>query len=461
MASISYWVISPGMFLALLGKIRGWERTKPTPSVDWRTVTVDVVIPAKDEENSLALCLSSVFQQDFPIRSITVVDDGSKDRTSEAAHHYCDVSGHAVNLIRREKPQGKTPSVREITETSDADAIFVVDADTVLLGRDYISKVVEELFKNAGVAAVCGQVMPLTRGRRKELIQGDPHLQQLRRKNGARLAGETNRRESLFSYLTVLYRSALYVYLQRILYDGHLKLFGTQLNPVGCGVVYKADRLRECFAYARERVGDNLSMSEDIYIGHYFNWKGYRNVQVSSARCESTEPRLDRLPRQMFLWGSAFLQSVHYFKELPVYSFKRVTGKLRRSFSRSKDQQGGAERRRIGEQYRAPWGEDFTRREGRSVGFLEIAALLEKVSYPLVLLVLLFYSQEVFLITLAAEAAGCALCVLIASDSGQRLRFAAMMLASTPIRFASLGMDVIVFLRYLTDLLTGNRQWRK
>ena len=123
--------------------IRGWERTKPTPSVDWRTVTVDVVIPAKDEENSLALCLSSVFQQDFPIRSITVVDDGSKDRTSEAAHHYCDVSGHAVNLIRREKPQGKTPSVREITETSDADAIFVVDADTVLLGRDYISNAAE------------------------------------------------------------------------------------------------------------------------------------------------------------------------------------------------------------------------------------------------------------------------------------------------------------------------------
>ncbi len=315
--------------------------------------------------------------------------------------------------------------------------------------------------KNAGVAAVCGQVMPLTRGRRKQLIQGNPHLQQLRRKNGARLAGETNRRESLFSYLTVLYRSALYVYLQRILYDGHLKLFGTQLNPVGCGVVYKADRLhlqqlrrkngarlagetnrreslfsyltvlyrsalyvylqrilydghlklfgtqlnpvgcgvvykadrRECFAYALERVGDNLSMSEDIYIGHYFNWKGYRNVQVSSARCESTEPRFNRLPRQMFLWGSAFLQSVHYFKDLPVYSFKRVTGRLRRSFSRNKNREGGAERRRIGEQYRAPWGEDFTRREGRSVGFLEIAALLEKVSYPLVLLVLLFYSQ--------------------------------------------------------------------
>ncbi len=147
MASISYWVISPSMFLALLGKIRGWERTKPTPSVDWRTVLVDVVIPAKDEENSLALCLSSVFQQDFPIRTVTVVDDGSKDRTSEAVHHYCDVSGHAVNLIRLEKPQGKTPSVREITETSDADAIFVVDADTVLMGRDYISKVVEELFK--------------------------------------------------------------------------------------------------------------------------------------------------------------------------------------------------------------------------------------------------------------------------------------------------------------------------
>ena len=162
----------------------------------------------------------------------------------------------------------------------------------------------------------------------------------------------------------------------------------------------------------------------------------------------------------MFLWSSAFLQSLHYFKELPFFSFKLVTRPLRRLFRRKKDPQG-AERRRIQEQYRAPWGEEFTRREGRAVGFLDIASVLEKVSYPSVLLLLMFYNMELFFITLAAEATGCALCVLIVSDRGQRLRFAAMMLVSTPIRFVSLGIDMFAFLRYLLDLVTGNRQWRK
>ena len=65
----------------------------------------------------------------------------------------------------------------------------------------------------------------------------------------------------------------MYLYLQRVIYDGHLKLFGSQLNPVGCAALYKTQRLRECFDYAEPRVGDNLSMSEDIYIGHFFMWK--------------------------------------------------------------------------------------------------------------------------------------------------------------------------------------------
>ena len=86
----------------------------------------------------------------------------------------------------------------------------------------------------------------------------------------------------------------MYILLQRTLYDGTLKLFGGQLNPVGCAVAYKTKRLQECFDYAKPRVGDNLSMSEDIYIGHYFNWKGYRSVQVVGVQCESTEPPITK-----------------------------------------------------------------------------------------------------------------------------------------------------------------------
>ena len=133
--------------MAVLGKVRGWDRTVPTPAMDWRKATVDVVIPAKNEEKSIAMVLSTVAQQDFPIRNITVFDDGSSDRTSTIAQRYSELAGRPVNVVTREASIGKTPALREYCQQTDADAIVIVDADTVLVSPNYISRLIEELFK--------------------------------------------------------------------------------------------------------------------------------------------------------------------------------------------------------------------------------------------------------------------------------------------------------------------------
>src|SRR5947208_14422942 len=148
MAAISYWFLSPSVILALLGKLNGWDRTKPTPTFDWRTATLDVVIPAKNEESSIALCLASLFEQDFRFRKVTVIDDASTDRTAQAVRRYMEISGHRVDLVARTRSAGKTPSVREQCEHSNADALMVLDADTVLSGRDHVSRLIERLFEN-------------------------------------------------------------------------------------------------------------------------------------------------------------------------------------------------------------------------------------------------------------------------------------------------------------------------
>ena len=463
MATISYWFLSPTLILSLVGKLKGWDRTKPTPAFDWRAASVDVVIPAKNEASSVALCLSSLFSQDFRIRNVTLVDDASTDATVSVVGRYCELTGHQVEIVRREFPMRKTPAVRELCRRTTADALFVLDADTVLVGPQYLSRLVEELFKNAGVASTCGEVMPLTDRRRREMVGRDPSLLEMRDLIGRNGTGKGGVVYSFLLYLTVMYRRAMYLYLQRVIYDGHLKLFGSQLNPVGCAALYKTQRLRECFDYAEPRVGDNLSMSEDIYIGHFFMWKGYRNVHVSRVTCESTEPLIVRLPFQLYLWGSAFLQSLYYFRDLPASPFRRIRGRLRKWFAgtRSKKQRDGLERRRIREQYRAPWGEEFTRREGRAVGWVDLLSAIEKVSYPAVLALLSFYSMEAALWTMGIEVSCCTTAVFLVADRGTRLRSAAWMVLSTPVRIVNLGTDVVVFGRYVVDLTVGNRNWRK
>src|SRR5258708_30113239 len=99
MASLSYWFLSPSLIMAVVGKVRGGDRTVSTPAVDWRNATVDVVVPAKNEEQSIALALSSLARQDFPIRDIAVFDDGSTDRTSAIAKRYGELTGRPIKIV--------------------------------------------------------------------------------------------------------------------------------------------------------------------------------------------------------------------------------------------------------------------------------------------------------------------------------------------------------------------------
>jgi len=462
MASISYWFLSPSVILALIGKLRGWERTKATPTFDWKTATLDALIPAKNEESSIGPCLASLFDQDFRIRKVTVVDDGSTDQTAQVVRRYAELSGKQIELIVRTQSQGKTTAVRELCENSNADAFLILDADTILTNRNYASRLVENLFKNAGVASACGEVSPFTRERRRQYTQANPLLARIQTELHLDTSEPSHGPRRLSEFLTVIYRTSLYVFLQRILYDGHMKMYGTRLNPIGCAVVYRAPRLRECFAYAQPQMGDNLTNSEDIFIGHFFSWKGWRNIQVSDVRCESIEPSVERLPRQLYLWSSSFLQAMYYFSALPLSPLKATKRRVAQLFSRHRHEAStGAQLRLIHEQYRAPWGEDHTLRYGRPVGWVELLSLIEKVTYPVLLLYFALFNHRIFWISIGLEAVLASVGVFIVADPGSRWKSALMMLVATPIRLASLGVDLVTTLKYLLDLGTGNREWNK
>ena len=205
MASVSYWFLSPSLILALIGKWRGWDKTDPTPQVDWRKVSVDVAIPAKNEARHIAYCLSSVLAQNFPGRKITVIDDASTDGTAALVRQFAQRSGREIEVVSRAKSIGKTPALREQCRATDADALVIIDADTVFVSRNYISRIIEELFKNAGVAAACGEVMPLTGWRRKRMAELDPVLNTLASPGEGRAAG-FGFWASFLQNITIVYR---------------------------------------------------------------------------------------------------------------------------------------------------------------------------------------------------------------------------------------------------------------
>ena len=73
-------------------------------------------------------------------------------------------------------------------------------------------------------------------------------------------------------------------------------------------------------------LGDDLTNSEDIFIGMGMLNEGYRNIQLTDVYARTVEPKCTRLPRQVYLWSSSYLQSCFYYDDLlrsPLRAFKR------------------------------------------------------------------------------------------------------------------------------------------
>ena len=86
------------------------------------TVTIDVVIPAHNEEAYLAATLDALTRV-FNISNVIVVDDGSTDRTAEIAEKY------QVKLVRLQHNKGKSAALMAGVRESKSDFILMLDAD--------------------------------------------------------------------------------------------------------------------------------------------------------------------------------------------------------------------------------------------------------------------------------------------------------------------------------------------
>src|SRR3569832_1228606 len=160
MATTPYFILSPNTVLSLIGLAHGPDKTLPNPAEDWREATVDVVIPAFNEESNIPLCLAALARQTRKPTRIILIDDGSHDRTVEYAQTFCALFGLVLFSFWCVLSFGLSPTLKRQSREFDSDVEFILDGDTVLESDNYIDRVVEELYKGAGIASACGTVLP-------------------------------------------------------------------------------------------------------------------------------------------------------------------------------------------------------------------------------------------------------------------------------------------------------------
>jgi glycosyltransferase involved in cell wall biosynthesis len=518
-ATLPYFVFSPSTILSLAGLLRGPDTTTAVPAEDWRAATVDVVIPARNEADNIVLCLASVVRQTVRPRRVILVDDGSHDGTIQRAKAFCAMHRLDLVAIQRRAPIGKTPTIKRQAREFDSDVEFILDADTVLESDNYIERTVEELYQGVGIASACGTILP-QRSSDRCRAQDTPevrayysaaHVQYVPPKRGwfVRLRrGVTN-----------LYREVLYLFLQRFVYRGQMAMFGTTSNPVGCAVAYRRRYVRDLFDHVGPILGDDLTNSEDIFIGFSMLNEGYRNIQLTDVYARTVEPEVQKLPRQIYLWSSSFLQCCYYFDPLVRSPFgmtkrwlarrraarmaiaPRVTAPKRplalavagpagagigpvssstfrigQNLPASTDaaMRGATsfpgddaavprfDRRIAREPYRQAFGRSRTLTHGRPAGWILLMSAVEKVFFPTVLLVMLILGNwEGLAVTVGFETAVCVFALALVMK-GARLEYVLKGLAVTPLRYALLATEPVTIARFAFDLwVTGNRSWRK
>jgi len=459
MATAPWFVLSPNALLSAVGLLRGPDRTVPTPAEDWRVAVVDVVIPAYREEDNIIHCLASLARQTKRPRHIILVEDGARDETVPRAKEYAATAGLELTVIERAASIGKTPTIKRQAREFDSDVEFILDGDTFLESPEYIERCVQELYQGVGIASACGTILPMRPKDRHALTQ----TPEFRKWHGAPTYDDPHRRRgmlhSLWWLITNTYRECLYQFLQRFVYKGQMVFFGGITNPVGCAVAYRRKYIENLFARYEPIFGDDLTNSEDIFIGFALNYEGYRNIQLQDVLARSEEPEVQRLPRQIYLWSSSFLQSCYYFDPLLRTPFKA----FRRWRKRRQEKASGIEELRVvEEQYRQAFGDKYTLEYGRPIGWAMFLSALEKIGFPTAIVILLILRMwEPLAVTLIAEVL-MSTAVLFIVARGAHLATAFKGLLMTPVRYAMILADTWTIGRFAFDLwITGNRKWRK
>jgi cellulose synthase/poly-beta-1,6-N-acetylglucosamine synthase-like glycosyltransferase len=127
------------------------ERFRKVPLME-SSPSISVIIPAHNEEKTIAACIESVLENKYPWKHIVVVDDGSTDNTYRIASRYKD----RITLLARSKSSMKAYALNYGLQAAKGEIVVTVDADTVI-AWDFLS-IVASYFSNPTIVAASGNL---------------------------------------------------------------------------------------------------------------------------------------------------------------------------------------------------------------------------------------------------------------------------------------------------------------
>jgi chlorobactene glucosyltransferase len=93
-----------------------------------------VLVPARNEEENIANCVSGLLAQDYPQFQVIVLDDNSTDRTWDILRGFADRDSRLQLIAGQPLPEdwlGKHWACHQLAEAANGELLLFVDADTI------------------------------------------------------------------------------------------------------------------------------------------------------------------------------------------------------------------------------------------------------------------------------------------------------------------------------------------
>ncbi len=231
--------------------------------------TISVLVPAYNEERTIRDTIESIFEIDYPINEVIVINDGSTDRTKEIAEEL--LKKYPKLKLVDKKNTGKGDSLNTGIKMAKGELVVVVDADSYP-AKDSFNKLVG-FFDDEKVGAATCIFIPRNKTKFLEKMQ-------------------------LVEYNIIAFTRKLLGYVNAI-----------YVTP-GPLAMYKKTAL--------EKVGgfDTKNMTEDIEIAWHLIKAGYGIKMCLSTNATTTTPnKLKEWYRQRRRWGVGGIQCISQYKK--------------------------------------------------------------------------------------------------------------------------------------------------